>query len=236
MSDVGRVLIVDDDAAIRRVLEVGLTARGFEVTTASTGQDGVSEVALVAPDVVLLDLGLPDIDGVEVCRRVRSFSRVPIIVLSVEGAERRKIEALDDGADDYVTKPFAMGELLARVRAAVRRGAAEDPTAEVADRVVLSAGPLRLDAVAHRVTLDGRQLELTDTEFRILSELLRNVGRVLTHEMLLRAVWGPGYGDEVHYLRVYVNRLRKKLEADPTQPRLLVTVPRVGYRLEAGEH
>lgn len=220
-----RVLVIDDDA-IRRVVTTGLRARGYEVVEAATAGEGLGAVATALPDLAVLDLGLPDGDGVDVCRRLRDFSDVPVIVLSVETTDHRKIEALGAGADDFVTKPFSMGELLARLRAASRRvqPSHEDP--------VLQVGPLRLDRHARRVTLDGAPVELTDTEYRILLALAEESGRVLTHTMLLDRVWGPGYRSEVHYLRVYINRLRAKLEPDRTSPRLLVTVPRAGYRLE----
>lgn len=222
-----RVLVVDDDPAIRQVVATGLRARGYEVVEAVTAADGLGAVAVESPDLVVLDLGLPDGDGVDVCRRLREFSTVPVIVLSVETTDHRKIEALDAGADDFVTKPFSMGELLARLRAAQRRAAPtpEDP--------VVRVGPLVIDRAARRVMVSGRDVELTDTEYRVLVALAENPGRVLTHAMLLDRVWGPGYADEVHYLRVYVNRVRRKIEADPASPRLLVTVPRAGYRLEA---
>ena len=222
-----RVLVVDDDAAIRRVVATGLRARGYEVVEASTAEAGLGAVATEAPDLVVLDLGLPDGDGVGVCRRLREFSQVPVIVLSVETTDDRKIEALDAGADDFVTKPFSMGELLARIRAAQRRV----PVAR--EGLVVTVGRLAIDRAARRVTIDGAEVELTDTEYRILLALAEQPGRVFTHTMLLDRVWGPGYAAEVHYLRVYVNRLRRKLEPDPTSPRLLVTVPRAGYRLEA---
>ncbi len=222
-----RVLVIDDDRAIRRVVTTGLRARGYEIREAATAVDGLGAVATESPDLVVLDLGLPDGDGIEVCRRLREFSDVPVIVLSVETTDHRKIEALDAGADDFVTKPFSMGELLARMRAAQRRvaPAQEDP--------VLRVGPVAVDRAARRVRVDGVDVELTDTEFRILVALAEQPGRVLTHTMLLDRVWGPGYTEEVHYLRVYVNRLRHKIERDPGAPRLLVTVPRAGYRLEA---
>lgn len=221
-----RVLVVDDDPAIRRVVATGLRARSYEVSEAATADEGVGAVATEAPDLVVLDLGLPDGDGVEVCRRVREFSEVPIIVLSVETTDGRKIEALDAGADDFVTKPFSMGELLARLRAARRRAATDETTP------VLDLGRVRIDRAARRVTVEGGEVELTDTEYRILTALAQDPGRVLTHRMLLDRVWGPGYSREVHYLRVYVSRLRRKLELDPSNPVLLVTVPRAGYRLE----
>lgn len=222
-----RVLVVDDDPAIRRVVATGLRARGYEVCETATAALGLGAVATEAPDLVVLDLGLPDGDGIEVCRRLREFSKVPVIVLSVETTDHRKIEALDAGADDFVTKPFSMGELLARLRAAQRRVAPtqEDP--------VLRVGPVVVDRAARRVRVDGVEIELTDTEYRILVALAEQPGRVLTHTMLLDRVWGPGYTAELHYLRVYVNRLRHKIERDPGAPALLVTVPRAGYRLEA---
>lgn len=221
------VLVVDDDPAIRRVVATGLRARGYEVCEAATAASGLGAVATEAPDLVVLDLGLPDGDGIEVCRRLREFSEVPVIVLSVETTDHRKIEALDAGADDFVTKPFSMGELLARLRAAQRRVAPthQDP--------VLRVGPVAVDRAARRVHVAGVEVELTDTEYRILVALAEQPGRVLTHTMLLDRVWGPGYTGELHYLRVYVNRLRHKIERDPGAPALLVTVPRAGYRLEA---
>lgn len=222
-----RVLVIDDDPAIRRVVTTGLRARGYDMCEASTAVDGLGAVATEAPDLVVLDLGLPDGDGVEVCRRLREFSEVPVIVLSVETTDHRKIEALDAGADDFVTKPFSMGELLARLRAAQRRAA---PTQE---EPLLRIGPVAVDRAARRVHVDDVEVQLTDTEYRILVALAEQPGRVLTHTMLLDRVWGPGYSEEVHYLRVYVNRLRHKIEQDPAAPALLVTVPRAGYRLEA---
>lgn len=233
MSGSPLVLIVDDDRSIRRVLETGLRARGYRTCVAATGQEGIDAAALEGPDVVILDLALPDLDGVDVCRRIREWSSVPVIVLSAHGAEERKIEALDEGADDFVTKPFSMRELLARVRVALRhrqRVAGADPTPATNGRIDL--GELVVDLAARRVVVRGIEQVLTEKEFDILAELARNVGRVVTHDGLLAAVWGPGYADETHYLRVYVNRLRAKLEQDPGNPRLLITLPRVGYRLE----
>lgn len=228
------VLVIDDDPSIRRVLETGLRARGYRAVTAAGGEAGIGAAAIEQPDVIVLDLGLPDVDGVEVCRRVRSWSTVPIIVLSAHGAEDRKIEALDQGADDFVTKPFSMPELLARVRVALRHRDLHTANGggEVVEAAVIRVGDLELDSAARRVTVAGRQVELTEKEFDILEHLMRNVGRVVTHDGLLSAVWGPGFVDETHYLRVYVNRLRRKLETDPRRPRLLVTLPRVGYRID----
>jgi two-component system KDP operon response regulator KdpE len=225
---VSTILVVDDEAAILRAVRAGLEARGFAVVTASTGQAAIDLIATDPPDAVVLDLNLPDLDGVEVCRRVRGWSEVPILVLSAEGSEQRKILALDEGADDYVTKPFSMAELLARVRVALRhRSRAAAPPG---DSAVLEVGDLRLDLARHEVTAGGRLVELTPKEFAFLALLARWPGRVLTHRAILQEVWGPEYGTETQYLRVYASQLRKKLEDDPDRPRL-VTEPGVGYRL-----
>jgi two-component system KDP operon response regulator KdpE len=221
-----RVLVVDDDAAIRRVVATGLSARGYEVLEAGTAAAGLAAAATERPDLIVLDLGLPDGDGVAVCRRVREFSSVPVLVLSVETSDGRKIDALDAGADDFVTKPFSMPELLARMRAALRR--VEQP----ADDPVLALGDILIDRAAHRVTVAGAEVDLTDTEYRILVVLAEHAGRVLTHDALLERVWGPGYDGERHYLRVYVNRLRRKLPFAAGSGHTLTTVPRAGYRLD----
>lgn len=221
-----RVLVIDDDLAIRRVVATGLQARGYDVLEAATAGDGLAAIALDSPDLVILDLGLPDGDGVEVCRRLREFSSVPVLVLSVETSDHRKIEALDAGADDFVVKPFSMPELLARLRAALRRV----PTETQAP--VLQIGDISIDRAGRRVTVDGQAVELTDTEYRILLVLAENAGRLLTHDALLLQVWGPGYDRERHYLRVYVNRLRRKLPFAPGSGHTLTTVPRAGYRLD----
>ena len=220
------VLVVDDESAILRAVGAGLRARGYEVEAVATGQAAIDAVAVRPPDVVVLDLNLPDIDGVEVCRRIRSWSDVPIIVLSAEGSDTRKVVALDEGADDYVTKPFSMPELLARVRVALRHRTAEAPDAEA----VLVVGDLRIDVARREVSVGGRPVELTPKEFGFLALLARWPGRVLTHRMILQDVWGPEYGTETQYLRVYASQLRKKLGDDPARPRL-VTEPGVGYRL-----
>jgi two-component system, OmpR family, KDP operon response regulator KdpE len=221
-----RVLAVDDDAALLRVLRIGLVALGHEVLTAATGARGIAEAAVGAPDVIVLDLGLPDMDGLEVCRRIREWSAVPIIVLSADGTEDRKIAALDGGADDYMTKPFGMGELEARLRVALRHRApdndGEEPTS-------LTVGPLTLDLSQHEGRLNGAVLDLTAREFSFLAYLARNAGKVCTHRMILEHVWGPRYGTENHYLRVYAYRLRRKL-GDP-EGRFLRTLPGVGYEL-----
>ena len=226
------VLIVDDEPAMLRVLRAALDARGYEVRTAMTGEQAINSVATQAPDLVMLDLGLPDIDGVEVCRRIRSWSQVPILVLSAEGSDDRKVRALDEGADDYVTKPFSMPELLARVRVALRHRSASGEEEEPA---VLEVGDVQVDVPHHLVTVAGTAVDLTPKEFAFLALLARWPGRVLTHRMILQEVWGPEYGSETQYLRVYASQLRKKLADDPANPRL-ITEPGVGYRLVAARH
>jgi two-component system KDP operon response regulator KdpE len=225
------VLVVDDEGAIVRALKAALGGRGYRVLTASTGNAAIDAVAVEAPDVVVLDLGLPDIDGVEVCRRIRGWSEVPIVVLSAEGSDERKVLALDEGADDYVTKPFSMPELLARVRVALRHHPSAAGAGDV-DQAVLVVGDLVVDLPHHQVTVRGRDVDLTPKEFAFLAVLARHPGRVLTHRTILQAVWGPGYGTETQYLRVYASQLRRKLQDDPARPRL-VTEPGVGYRLVA---
>ncbi|HUZ09639.1 MAG TPA: response regulator transcription factor [Acidimicrobiales bacterium] len=223
-----KVLVIDDDRSLLRALRLGLKAHGHEVITSVGGEDGISQTALGSPEVVVLDLGLPDLDGLTVCRRIRRWSRVPIIVLSATGAEDRKVAALDGGADDYVTKPFGMAELEARIRAAVRNRRADPDDAVPA---TLSVGPLRLDLVHHEAHLQGAHVELTAREFDVLSFLTRHAGKTCTHQMVLSAVWGTGYGTEAQYLHAYVHRLRQKLE-DPAG-RLIRTAPGVGYSLSA---
>jgi len=223
---VTRVLVVDDDPALLRALRIGLDARGFEVIVARTAAEGLSRAAHSMPDLVVLDLGLPDLDGVEVCRRLRQWTEVPVIVLSALDTEDRKVLALDSGADDYVTKPFGMQELEARLRVALRHAAARHPSAEIATLVV---GPIHLDLGARSVEVDGTSIELTAREFDLLAYLARHAGKVCTHRTILREVWGPGYGNESHYLRVYASRLRRKL-GDKGGP-LLRTNPGVGYQL-----
>ena len=223
------VLVVVDEPAILRAVGAGLRARGYRVLTAEDGRTAIDSVAVESPDVVVLDLGLPDLDGIEVCREIRQWSSVPVIVLSAEGADDRKVTALDEGADDYVTKPFSMPELLARVRVALRHHAEEEPD-PLADAAVLEVGDVRIDIPHHRATAGGRPLDLTPKEFAFLTLLARHPGRVITHRTILQEVWGPEYGTETQYLRVYASQLRKKLEDDPARPRL-VTEPGVGYRL-----
>ncbi len=220
-----RILVVDDERQIRRVLETALPSHGYEVDSAATGFEALNRAAIFRPDLVVLDLGLPDLDGTEVIKRLREWTTVPIIVLSVREDEKDKIKALDAGADDYVTKPFSMGELLARVRVALRHAAR--PEAEP----VLTFGDLVLDLLHRKVLLKGEEVHLTPTEYEILKYLALQAGRVVTHSQVLRAVWGPHSEAETHYLRIYVASLRRKIEADPSQPSLIVTEPGVGYRL-----
>jgi two-component system KDP operon response regulator KdpE len=230
---VTKVLVVDDDPALLKALRIGLTARGDEIVTAHSGTEAISQVALSVPDLVILDLGLPDIDGIEVCRRIREFSGVPIVVLSAYGDERRKVEALDSGADDFVTKPFGMAELEARLRVALRHGHAGSG-GESERTQTLQVGDLDLDLVHHMATLAGTPLQLTAKEFELLAYLARHAGKVCTHHMILKDVWGPGYGAESNYVRVYTHRLRKKLGDDDGV--VLKTVPGIGYQLLADPH
>ena len=221
-----RVLVVDDEPQFLRALATNLRGAGYEVDTASTAAGGLQAAALQPPDAVVLDLLLPDGTGTDVCRELRTWSDAPIVLVSAVGDEDEKIAALDAGADDYVTKPFAIGELLARLRAVLRRaGQPGDPVIEI--------GELRLDLDRSLVTVDGEQVHLTPREFRILRLLAQNEGKLLTHRTILREVWGPAYGDESNYLHVYLSQLRRKIEPDPTRPRYLLTEPGAGYRLVA---
>ncbi|GBC87298.1 Transcriptional regulatory protein KdpE [bacterium HR12] len=220
-----RVLVVDDEPQIRRALRASLPTHGYEVVTAGTGEEAVTLAVDAAPDLVLLDLGLPDLDGTEVIRRIRAFSDVPIIVLSVRDRQSDKVEALDAGADDYVTKPFGMEELLARLRATLRR-AQPGETAPAVQRF----GALEVDLARRLVRLGGRIVHLTRTEYALLEAFVTNPGKLLTHQWLLQRVWGRGYGEEREYLRVYVRALRKKLGDDAAAPALILTEPGVGYR------
>jgi len=226
---VTRVLVVDDDAALARALAINLKARGYDVAVAHTGRDALEGLAKLHPDVVVLDLGLPDLDGLDVLHGVRGWNDVPVVVLSARTTSDEKVDALDAGADDYVTKPFEMNELLARIRAAARRGAAAGRADTTA---VITAGDVVLDLAAGVVTRDGQQVRLTPTEYHLLEVLARNAGRLVPQAQLLREVWGPAYEKETHYLRVYVAQLRRKLERDPANPRLIVTEPGLGYRFD----
>ncbi len=223
-----RILVVDDDSALQRTLRINLRARGHEVLLASSGRQALAGVQTDDPELIILDLGLPDLDGVEVLRRIRQRSTVPVIVLSARQQADDKIEALDEGADDYVSKPFDVNELLARVRAALRRTSAAAEAPET-----FTAPGLTLDFGAHLAIRDGEAIHLTPTEWRLLAELARHEGRLVLHEELLRAVWGPAYGREHHYLRVFANQIRRKVEADPAVPLHLINEPGLGYRLQA---
>jgi two-component system KDP operon response regulator KdpE len=219
------ILVVDDEPQIRRALRTSLEAHGYQVRTASNGTEAIEVAAEAAPDLVFLDLGLPDLDGTQVIERVRSFSDVPVIVISVRDRQTDKVEALDAGADDYVTKPFAMEELLARLRAALRRTHAEGPAP-----AVLHFGDVVVDLGRRLVEVAGERVHLTKTEWALLEALATNPGKLLTHQWLLRRVWGPGYAEESHYLRVYVRALRRKLGDEAAAPKLILTEPGVGYR------
>ncbi len=220
------VLVVDDEPQVRRFLRATLPAHGYRLVESGTATDALREASSRPPDVILLDLGLPDLDGVEVTRRLREWTTVPIIILSARDQERDKIEALDAGADDYLTKPFGTGELLARMRVALRRAVITEP-----GEPVFAAAGLKVDFAARRVFVGENEVHLTRTEFRLLSFLAKHAGRVVTHRQLLKEVWGPNAVEHTHYLRVYMGQLRHKLEADPAQPRYLLTDTGVGYRL-----
>jgi two-component system, OmpR family, KDP operon response regulator KdpE len=230
MSRPKRVLVVDDEPQIRRVLRLTLTAEGFDVRAAADAEAALDLLHDWHPDLVITDLNMPEVDGLEVTRRIRRESRVPIIVLSVKGEEPTKVAALDAGADDYVTKPFGMSELQARIRAAFRRAGDEAGP----DATTVAAGDFAIDIGARRVTVSGREVHLTPKEFDLLVHFARHAGKVLTHHALLGAVWGGEYTEQTEYLRVFVGQLRKKLEPDPSAPRYLVTEPWVGYRFEPG--
>ena len=224
------VVVIEDEPQIRRFLRASLATQGFRLVEAVTGEDGLIQAATRQPDVIILDLGLPDMDGLEVIRRLREWTAVPIIVLSARGQERDKIGALDAGADDYVSKPFGVGELLARMRVALRH---TSTGAKDAGEPVFSVGELTVDLAHRRVQVAGRQVHLTPIEYRLLTTLIRHAGKVMTHNQLLTEVWGPNQTDQAHYLRVYAAQLRRKLEGDPARPRYLLTEPGVGYRLAA---
>ena len=223
------VVLIEDEPQIRRFLRATLTSQGYRLFEAATAADGLVEVASRQPDVVIVDLGLPDLDGLEVIRRLREWSKVPVIVLSARGQERDKVTALDAGADDYVSKPFGAGELLARLRVALRHaaGAAHE------DSAAFRVGELQVDLLRRHVTVDGHEVRLTPIEYKLLTTLVRYAGRVVTHQQLLREVWGPTHDDQSHYVRVYMAHLRHKIEAEAARPRYLLTEPGVGYRLAA---
>jgi two-component system KDP operon response regulator KdpE len=231
MSKKIRVLVVDDEAAILRFLKPALEANNYDIMSTGTVAESIKRIAAETPDIVVLDLGLPDGDGKDVIRQVRTWSDVPIIVLSARDREAEKIEALDLGADDFVNKPFSVGELLARMRTALRHRMERE-----AETPVLQTGDLEIDSVRHRVMRGGNEVKLTPKEFELLSFLARHAGKVVTHRQILSAVWGPAHAADTQYLRVYVGQLRQKVEADPADPRIIVTEPGIGYRVaETGE-
>lgn len=224
------ILVIEDDPQIRRFLRATLMDEGYHYLDAATGLEGLRLVGMQHPDLVILDLGLPDLDGLEVTRRLREWTATPIIVLSARNRERDKVDALDAGADDYLTKPFGVDELMARIRVALRHADRRDGEPELA---VVETSALRIDLAARRVTRAGEDVHLTPIQYQLLAVLARHAGRVVTHTQLLKEVWGPHYERETQYLRVYMGQLRQKLEADPARPRYLLTEPGVGYRLSA---
>jgi two-component system, OmpR family, KDP operon response regulator KdpE len=223
------VLVVDDEPQIRRLLTLALEGSGYRVETAETAALALSHVALHPPALVVLDLGLPDLPGIDVLRRMREWTHIPVIILTANDAENEKVSALDEGADDYVTKPFNTAELLARVRVALRHAERRE------EAPVHHIGPLVIDLASRRVTKDGADVSLTSTEYSLLRLLVRHAGKVLTHRQILREVWGPAAENQTHYLRVYVARLREKLEPDPERAQMLITEPGVGYRFKAAQ-
>jgi two-component system KDP operon response regulator KdpE len=230
MNEHRRILVVDDEPQITRVLRTSLSSKGYDIRVANDGETALEIMKDWAPDLVVTDLSMPNMDGLELCRKLRVTSQVPIIVLSVRGEERTKVQALDAGADDYVTKPFGIEELLARVRANLRRAPAENGQASI-----IEAGDFRIDLAAHKVTVRRNEVHLTPKEFDLLVYLARHAGKVVTHRALLGAIWGGQSTEQVEYLRVFVGQLRKKLEPESSSPRYIVTEPWVGYRFEPGK-
>ena len=234
MSSVPHILVIDDEPQILRAIRTILTEKQFRVTIASRGEEGLALAAATEPDLVILDLGLPDMDGVEVCQRLREWTQIPVLILSVRDSERDKVAALDMGADDYLTKPFGIEELLARVRVALRHSASRKG-AQSAQSKTIKAGPLTIDLVWHIVKRGEEEVKLTGREYKLLAYLASNHGRVLTHQSILAHVWGPEDADHTEYLRVYMRQLRKKLELDPERPQHILTEPGIGYRFIADE-
>ncbi len=223
------VVLIEDEAQMRKFVHLALESQGYRVIDAETGRDGLQQAAAHTPDLVLLDLGLPDMDGLEVTRRLREWTATPIIVISARGLEQQKVEALDAGADDYLTKPFGNAELMARIRVALRHGSrsSRDPTSSV-----VTVGDLKIDLAKRVVFAGDREVHLTPTEYKLLATLMNHAGRVMTHKQLLDQVWGPGHAHQMQYLRVYMTQLRQKLEKNPARPRYLLTEPGVGYRIK----
>jgi two-component system KDP operon response regulator KdpE len=225
-SDGLQVLVIDDEVQIRRFLRISLEANGYRLHEAATGSDGILKAAQFRPDIVILDMGLPDMDGLDVLRRLREWTKTPVIILSVRDNDQDKVTALDAGADDYLTKPFSTDELMARIRVAVRHAA---PSEEVQ---IFKSGDLQVDLTRRLVTVKGEAVKLTPTEYALLRLMVQHAGKVLTHRQILREVWGREYENETHYLRVYFAQLRQKIEADPTRPSIILTEPGIGYRLQ----
>ncbi|MGA7596214.1 MAG: response regulator [Gallionella sp.] len=230
MNTSATIIVIEDEAQIRRFLRTSLASEGYQIVEAETGRQGLSEAATRKPDLIILDLGLPDMDGVEVVKGVRAWSSVPVIILSARAQERDKISALDAGADDYLVKPFSVGELLARIRVALRHGYS---VASGDEAGVFSVDELKVDLIHRRIMVSGAEVHLTPIEYRLLTVLVKHAGKVLTHRLLLKEVWGPNYVDRAHYLRIYMGILRHKLERDPARPRFLLTEVGVGYKLAA---
>jgi two-component system KDP operon response regulator KdpE len=224
------ILVVEDEAQMRKFVHIALTSEGYRVIDAETGEEGVRQAAAHTPDLVLLDLGLPDLDGLEVTKRIREWSAVPIIVISARGLESQKVAALDAGADDYVTKPFGTAELMARIRVALRHTArtTDDPKSSIVE-----IGSVKMDFGRRLVFVDGAEIHVTPIEYKLLTALVKNADKVLTHKQLLDQVWGPGHAHQMQYLRVYMTQLRRKLEKNPARPRHLTTEPGVGYRFKS---
>jgi two-component system KDP operon response regulator KdpE len=227
-SNAPLVLVVEDEPQMLRFLRASLSTHGYRLVETTTGTEGIAQAAVRTPDVILLDLGLPDVDGIDVTKRLREWTRIPIIVLSARGQDEDKINALDAGADDYLTKPFSVGELLARIRVALRHAA----TAPDEIEPIFTLGGLRVDLAKRQVFVEEEDVHLTPTEYKLLVTLIHHAGKVVTHRQLLKEVWGPNYVEHTHYLRVFMGQLRQKLEPDPARPRYLINEPRVGYRLK----
>ncbi len=221
-----KILFADDEPKIRMFIRANLEARDYEVYLADNGEEAVEKTASVLPDIVILDVNMPGMDGIEACRRIREWADMPIIILSVRGEEKDKVRALDEGADDYVTKPFGMEELLARIRVAIRRSSSVLPVTSI----VFNTDDLEIDLAKQVVKKKGKVIKLTRTEYELLAYMVANNGKVLTHRELLHNVWGPEYGEEAEYIRVFIGQLRRKIEEDPSNPRFILTVPRTGYR------
>jgi two-component system KDP operon response regulator KdpE len=234
MSKAPHILVIDDEPQILRAMRTILTEKQFKVTTANRGEEGLTLAATTEPDLIILDLGLPDMDGVEVCTRLREWTQIPVIILSVRDSERDKVAALDQGADDYLTKPFGIEELLARVRVALRHSASRKD-AQGAQSKIVRAGPLTINLAWHIIKRGEEEIKLTGTEYKLIAYLAANHGRVLTHRSILTNVWGEADADHTEYLRVYMRQLRKKLETDPERPQYILTEPGIGYRFIADE-